>query len=126
MKKCGRTAGSAVVKESKNMKTKIIGSLFSLAGLLAVHAQTGGYTVTERGPDWKVLQKTTVENGTNRVHRYVELATGLNYTNASGQLAESKEQITIQPGGGAAAVQGRHKVYFPHTHCHALRRCHAG
>ena len=79
----------------------------------SLHAQTGGYSVTERGPDWKVLQKTTVENGTNRIHRYVELATGLNYTNAYGQLVEAKEQITIQPGGGAAAVQGRHKVYFP-------------
>ena len=79
---------------------------------LNLHAQSG-YTVTERGPDFKVLEKTTVEHGTNRVHRYVELATGLNYTNASGQLTESKEQITIQPGGGAAATQGRHKVYFP-------------
>lgn len=71
------------------------------------------YTVTERGPDFNVHQKTTIENGTNRVHRYVELATGLNYTNAYGQLVESKEEITIQPGGGAAATQGRHKVYFP-------------
>lgn len=78
------------------------------------HAQSGGdYAVTERGPDWKVLQKTTVENGTNRIHRYTELATGMHYKNASGQWAESREQITILPNGGAAATQGRHKVYFP-------------
>ena len=91
------------------------GLAFVLATIttLNLHAQTGGFAVTERGPDWKVLQKTTVEHGTNRVHRYTELATGMNYTNASGQLVESKEQITILPGGGAAAVQGRHKVYFP-------------
>jgi hypothetical protein len=72
-----------------------------------------GYSVTERGPDWKVHQKTTVENGTNRVHSYTELATGLNYQNSYGQWTESKEQITILPGGGAQAVEGRHKVYFP-------------
>ncbi len=73
----------------------------------------GNYTVAERGPDWKVLQKTTVENGTNRIHRYTELATGLNYTNASGQLVESSEQITLLASGGAIANHGRHTVAFP-------------
>jgi hypothetical protein len=72
-----------------------------------------GYAVTERGADYKVLQKTTVENGTNRIHKYTELATGLNYQNAQGQWQESKEEITLLPTGGAAATQGRHKVYFP-------------
>ena len=86
--------------------------MFAVAATSTLHAQSG-YTVTERGLDWKILSKTTVENGTNRVNRYVELATGLNYTNASGQLTEAKEQIFILPGGGAAATQGRHKVYFP-------------
>jgi hypothetical protein len=75
--------------------------------------QAAGYTVTERGADYNVWSKTTVENGTNRVHQYVELATGMNYTNNSGQWVESKEQITVLPGGGAAATQGRHQVYFP-------------
>ena len=75
-------------------------------------AQTA-YAVVGRGPDWNVLQKTTVENGTNRVHRYTELSTGLNFTNAYGQLVPSVEQITILPTGGAQAVQGRHQVYFP-------------
>ncbi|HEX9046951.1 MAG TPA: hypothetical protein VF988_07975, partial [Verrucomicrobiae bacterium] len=73
----------------------------------------GDYVVVERGLDYNVMQKITVENGTNRVHRYVAVASGLNYTNTSGQLSESKEQITILPGGGAEAVQGRHKVRFP-------------
>lgn len=71
------------------------------------------YTVTTRGPDWNILQKTTVEHGTNHVHRYVEIASGLNYTNSSGQLVESKEEITILPTGGAVANQGRHTVSFP-------------
>jgi hypothetical protein len=51
--------------------------------------------------------------GVNYVHRYTELASGMNYTNVYGQLVESKEQVTILPQGGAAAVQGQHKVYFP-------------
>ena len=93
-----------------------LGRLIALAiAIFTVHslyAQTG-YTVTARGPDWKELQKTSVVSGTNRVSKYIELATGLNYTNASGQLVESKEQITLLPTGGAAATQGRHKVYFP-------------
>ena len=77
------------------------------------HAQNSGYAVTERGANYKVLQKTTVEHGTNRVHQYTELATGLNYQNGYGQWTESQEQISILPTGGAAAVQGQHQVYFP-------------
>jgi len=37
----------------------------------------------------------------------------MNFTNAYGQWQESKEEITLLPTGGAAATQGRHKVYFP-------------
>jgi hypothetical protein len=79
---------------------------------LRVQGQAG-YTVTALGPDWQVLQKTNVVNGTNRVARYTELATGMNYTNASGQLVPASEQITLLPGGGAAATHGRHQVFFP-------------
>ena len=90
------------------------GLAFVLATIINanLHAHSG-YTVTARGLDYTVLEKTTVENGTNRLHRYVELATGLNYTNSNGQLVGSSEQISILPTGGAAAVQGQHKVYFP-------------
>ena len=90
------------------------GLAFVLATIINanLHAHSG-YTVTARGLDYTVLEKTTVENGTNRLHRYVELATGLNYTNSYGQLVGSSEQISILPTGGAAAVQGQHKVYFP-------------
>ena len=76
-------------------------------------AQGSGYSVTERGADYQVWQKTTVEHGTNRIHRYVELAAGMNFTNASGQLVPSREQITLLPQGGAVAVRGQHQVYFP-------------
>src|SRR5665213_807381 len=76
-------------------------------------AQGSGYAVTERGADYQVWQTTTVENGVNRVHGYMELATGLNYTNTSGQWVPSREQITVLAQGGAVAVQGQHQVYFP-------------
>jgi len=76
-------------------------------------AQTNGYSVIQRGVDSRVWQKTETVNGTNRVHHYTELATGMHYTNAAGQLVESKEEIALLPNGGAAAIKGRHKVYFP-------------
>ena len=76
-------------------------------------AQPAGFAVMEQGADWRVLSRSTIENGTNRVHQITELAAGLNYQNSYGQWVESKEQIDILPTGGAAAVQGQHKVYFP-------------
>jgi hypothetical protein len=94
----------------------ILGRALVLTGALLTVTTAradSGYTVTGRGPDWKVLQKTTVENGTNHVHRYVQLETGLNYTNSAGQLVESSDQITLLPTGGAIANQGRHTVSFP-------------
>ena len=87
--------------------------VLAISTTINLSAQTGDYAVTERGPDYQILQKTSVENGTNRIYRYTELATGLNYTNTSGQLVPAQEQITILPTGGAAATQGRHQVYFP-------------
>ena len=71
------------------------------------------YAVVERGPDWRVWESTNIINGTNAVHRYTELATGIHYRDSSGQWAESREEISILPQGGAAAVFGRHQVYFP-------------
>jgi hypothetical protein len=75
--------------------------------------QTAPFAVGERGADFRVLQNNAVEHGSNVLHQYVELASGLNYTNASGDLVESKEAIELLPQGGAAAVEGQHKVYFP-------------
>ncbi len=93
------------------MKTSIIIVALLGSGLAAIGV--GQYQVVERGADYSVMQMTNVENGTNRVHRIVKLATGLNFTNSYGQWTESKEAIDILPQGGAAATQGRHKVYFP-------------
>ena len=98
------------------LNSTILFPVFALIAVLAPdfsRAQLASYAITQRGPDWRVLSKTTVEHGTNHIHSYTELATGLNFQNSFGQWTESKEQITILPTGGAAATQGRHKVYFP-------------
>jgi hypothetical protein len=69
------------------------------------------YAVTERGANYRILQKSTIENGTNRVHRYTELAAGLHYKNAQGQWVESKEEIEVY-AKGAIARQGPYQVIF--------------
>ena len=50
---------------------------------------------------------------TTNTQSYTELASGLNFLDASGQYVPSKEEIDIQPDGTASATQGQHKVYFP-------------
>ena len=63
-----------------------------------LQAQTD-YAVTARGLNYSVYQKTNAINGTNQVLRYTELASGLNYTNSSGQLVPSVESIEPLSGG---------------------------
>lgn len=72
-----------------------------------------GYAVTGRGADFNILQKSTSAGGTNRVHRFIQLATGINYQNAYGQWTPSQPVISILPQGGGAATQGLHQVFFP-------------
>jgi len=95
---------------------KSIGMICLTAGMVLsphlLHAQTAGsYAVVERGANYRVLQKTAIENGTNRIHRYTELATGLYFANSNGQLVESKEEIETYPRG-AIARQGQYQVIF--------------
>ena len=83
-----------------------------------VHAQNaGGYAVAESGANYRVWQKTTVENGTNRIHRYTELGSGLNFRDPNtGQWTPSREQIDLLTPGGAfaaAATSGQHQASFP-------------
>lgn len=80
-----------------------------VAGL--ARAQSG-YFVTGRGADWRVVSKTTVENGTNCIHSYTELETGMHHQR-NGQWVESREWIDILPNGTAAATSGQHQAYFP-------------
>ncbi len=77
------------------------------------------YSVIERGPHHRIMQRTTVETNkagvvSTRVNSYTELATGLHYLAEDGQWAESREEIEILPkDAGAVARQGQHKVIFP-------------
>jgi hypothetical protein len=49
---------------------------------------------------------------TVRKHGYIEVGTGLNYRDESGQWRESRDLIELTDDGGAAALQGSHKVHF--------------
>ena len=84
------------------------------------------YAVVSRDANSRVWERTVYESGPSgqaipRKHRYTELATGLNYLDSNTkQWVESKEEIDILPNGGAEAVQGRHKVYFPSDICNGV------
>ncbi|HEY5040438.1 MAG TPA: hypothetical protein VIK53_00360, partial [Verrucomicrobiae bacterium] len=113
---------------------KSIRSIILLAGMFIslqwLHAQTPAipdqagvpvptaYQVVESGENHNVWQRETYEklpNGTivSHLHQFTELTTGLNFTNANGQLEPASEQITLLPQGGGVAVRGQHQVYFP-------------
>ena len=74
------------------------------------------YNVVKRDANSRIWERTIYEkapNGMNvpKKHRLVELATGMNYYNSSGQWVESKEEIELTPKG-AIARQGQYQVKF--------------
>jgi hypothetical protein len=88
--------------------------LFSIT--IRVSAQS--FSVVQQDADSRVWARTNIETSADgqvvtNVDKYTEIATGLNYTNSARQWIEAKEQIDPLPQGGAAALQGRHQVYFP-------------
>ena len=94
------------------MKTSIIIVALLASGLLSIQAQSAGsYAVVENGANYRIWQKNTVQNGTNSISSYTEMATGMYYTNSNGQLVESKEEIDTYPQG-AIARQGQYQVIF--------------
>ena len=73
------------------------------------------YAIVSRDAHSRVWERTVYESGPSgqaipSKHRYVELATGLNYW-SNGQWQESQELIESFPGG-AIARQGQHQVIF--------------
>ena len=108
------------------MKTNLV-AVMLLSGAIAGYSQLTSqsskpvpsdtaYSVVERGANHRVWQKISYELGPNgqpvpRIHRYTELATGMNYKDANGQWQESKELIESYPGG-AIAQQGQYQVIF--------------
>ena len=68
-------------------------------------------TTTTRQLTQQVINPLTGEV-TNQTHTIIEVATGLNYHDASGAWQESQDAIALTPDGGAAAVEGPLKVQF--------------
>ena len=68
--------------------------------------------------DWRRVQVVTndssqVEQQTNH---YIEIANNLNFVNEGGQLEAALDSIILATNtGGAAALKGATKVYFPPT-----------
>lgn len=65
----------------------------------STHAQLSGYAVTQRRPDYKVLEKVTVEHGTNRIHKYTVLGNGMNRLDASSNWVECVPEVRVYPAG---------------------------
>jgi hypothetical protein len=75
------------------------------------------YAVVDRGANHRVWQRTIYETRPDGrqipyIHKYTELASGLNHL-VNGGWVESREEIDILPDGTAAATQGQHQAYFP-------------
>src|SRR5215211_6624022 len=70
--------------------------------------------VIERGPDHVTWERVAADAGGagGRTHRYTELSPCLSYRK-NGAWLECREEIEVLEGGGAAAIAGRHQVYFP-------------
>jgi hypothetical protein len=71
---------------------------------------TDGTTTTRQFTE-QVIDPLTGE-AANRTRTVIELATGLNYQDASGTWQESQDAIALTPGGGAAALEGPLQVQF--------------
>ncbi|HEY4415437.1 MAG TPA: LamG-like jellyroll fold domain-containing protein, partial [Verrucomicrobiae bacterium] len=74
------------------------------------------YRMVEQGADHNVWQRETFEQApsgqiVSKIHKYTELATGLNYQDAQGQWQPSQEAIETY-AGGAIARQGQYQVIF--------------
>ncbi len=76
------------------------------------------YAVVSRDANSAVWQQQTYDQGPNgtivtNIHRYVELATGLNHL-VNRQYVPSTENIAISPDGSSAmATNGQHQLFFP-------------
>lgn len=74
------------------------------------------YRVVDLGANHRVWQRETYEKSPTgkivpHIHKYTEMATGMNYQDANGQWVESKEEIDAY-ATGAIANQGQYQVIF--------------
>lgn len=77
--------------------------------------------VVDRGPYWRTLEVSTPISDpatgtvTQELSRYTELSAGMHFDDGTG-WAPSQSLIELSPAtGGAHAVHGPHKAYFPPT-----------
>jgi len=75
------------------------------------------YAITRQDANSRVWERTTYETSPDgkaipHLHKYTEVATGLNHL-VNGQWVASKEEIDINSDGTAAAINGQHQAYFP-------------
>ena len=114
------------------MKTLSFLTLVSLSLALSSPAQTGlsapptgapapqdtPYEIVSQDANSRTWERIAYEQSPSgrwfpHIHRYQELATGLHYRGADGNWVESREDIQTGSDGGAQAMQGQYKVYFP-------------
>ncbi|HEY4415594.1 MAG TPA: hypothetical protein VGO57_07880 [Verrucomicrobiae bacterium] len=101
------------------MKQICLIAIFLLAPILTpgfLFAQSD-YVIIDQTANSRSWQKTSYETNAagevmTHVHKYTELATGLNHL-VDGQWVSSKEEIIILPDGRAAATNGQHQAYLP-------------
>ena len=89
----------------------------------AAQNSTTAYQEIERGPHHSVFERVEYEQtpygAIPHRHTYTALATGMHYreTDANGNQVgpwlDSQETIEILPRGGARAVRGQQKAFFP-------------
>src|SRR6266853_371423 len=96
------------------------GSPTAAPGTAAPAVDETHFSVKQRGPNQTTLEKVTWEQGrgglwTPRVHRVVQMATGLNRQDPqTGAWVESVPRISILPdGSGAAATQAQTALSVP-------------
>ena len=101
------------------MKTliSVITLLVSMAVCVSAQTAFSVPRVVDRGAQHKVWQWEIYTNAPGGqlvtiVHKFTELATGLNHL-VNGKWADSQEKIVILPNGTAAATNGQHQAYFP-------------
>jgi hypothetical protein len=92
-------------------------AVLTILANFSVYSQTPSYQAMARGPNSCVWAMTNYEADANGqiapyVHKYTELATGLNHL-VNGQWGPSSEVIDILPDGSAAGTNCQHQVYFP-------------
>lgn len=89
-----------------------------LANVTSAEGAWRSRIIDEGSTEWRRVQTVTNDSGQVELqtNRYTEIADNLNFVNESGQLEAALDSIILTTNtGGAAALKGATKVYFPPT-----------